>query len=40
MGQVVAPIHEYEIGKMFIRYSYDMICDLSEFQQISIHGEL
>jgi len=40
MGDKVPPFESYEIGKMFIRYSYDMICDLKEFEQISTAGEL
>ncbi len=40
MGQQVPPYDHYDIGKMFIRYSYDMICDLSEFQKLSTIGEL
>jgi carbamoyl-phosphate synthase large subunit len=31
---------EYDVGKMFIRYSHDMIVDMNEFEQISIIGEL
>jgi carbamoyl-phosphate synthase large subunit len=40
LGQTVEPFGSYEIGKMFIRYSYDMIVDLKEFEQISTIGEL
>ncbi len=40
MGENVPPFEKYEVGKMFIRYSYDMICDLKEFEQISTVGEL
>jgi len=40
MGNSVAPFKEYEVGKMFIRYSYDMIVDMSEFEKISTKGEL
>ena len=40
MGEQVPPFEEYEIGKMFIRYSYDMIVNLQEFEQISTIGEL
>lgn len=40
LGRVVKPFTEYEVGKMFIRYSYDMICDLKEFEQFSTRGEL
>lgn len=40
IGVKVPPFTSYEVGKMFIRYSWDMIVDRSEFEQISIHGEL
>ena len=33
-------IQVYDIGKMFIRYSYDFIVDMKEFEQISTIGEL
>ncbi|RPI17480.1 MAG: ATP-grasp domain-containing protein [Ignavibacteriae bacterium] len=31
---------KYDIGKLFIRYSYDLICKLEEFEQLSLYGEL
>jgi carbamoyl-phosphate synthase large subunit len=31
---------EYEVGKMFVRYSWDLITDISEFHQLSTTGEL
>lgn len=40
LGKEVKPYKEYEAGKMFVRYSYDMIVDKSEFEKISINGEL
>lgn len=40
MGQKVEPFTEYEIGKIFIRYSWDLITDVSEFQKMSANGEL
>tara|TARA_R110002050_G_scaffold33007_2_gene84465 strand:+ start:52726 stop:53775 length:1050 start_codon:yes stop_codon:yes gene_type:complete len=40
MGKKVKPFTSYEVGKMFIRYSHDMIVDMSEFEQISTIGEL
>jgi carbamoyl-phosphate synthase large subunit len=40
MGQKVEPYSEYEVGKMFIRYAWDLITDVSEFQKISGTGEL
>ena len=40
MGEVVAPFDEYQVGKMFIRYAWDHITDVSEFQQLSAFGEL
>lgn len=40
LGQEVKPFTNYQVGKMFIRYSYDMICDISEFERLSTLGEL
>lgn len=40
LGKTVQPFETYEVGKLFIRYSYDLIVDRSEFEQISINGEL
>ena len=40
LGMDVEPFTEYEVGKMFIRYSYDMITDLDEFEKLSTQGEL
>lgn len=40
LGLKVEPYATYAIGKMFIRYAWDMIVDISEFQQISTTGEL
>ena len=40
MGEDVKPFTEYAKGRMFIRYSWDMIVDLDEFQAISTLGEL
>lgn len=40
MNKDVKPFNTYEVGKMFIRYSYDMIVDMEEFEQISTKGEL
>ncbi|MDB5225937.1 MAG: biotin carboxylase [Bacteroidota bacterium] len=39
-GNKVVPFETYDVGKMFIRYSYDMIVNLSEFEQISTIGEI
>jgi carbamoyl-phosphate synthase large subunit len=40
MGEKVKPFDSYTVGKMFVRYSWDMIVDREEFEQISIYGEL
>lgn len=40
LGEKVEPYTEYAVGKMFIRYAWDMIVDIEEFQQISTAGEL
>ncbi|MCB9284807.1 MAG: ATP-grasp domain-containing protein [Lewinellaceae bacterium] len=39
MGEKVAPFKKYEVGKLFIRYSYDMICNLADFEKMAIDGE-
>jgi len=39
-GESAEPLTEYTAGKMFIRYAWDHITDISEFQQISAMGEL
>ena len=40
LGEKVEPYASYDVGKLFIRYSYDMIVDLKEFEKISTLGEL
>ena len=40
MGWPTEPYTHYEVGKMFVRYAWDMIVDLHEFEQISTNGEL
>lgn len=40
LGMEVKPYTEYETGKMFIRYSHDLITDVREFEKLSTLGEL
>lgn len=40
MGEKVKPFKDYDSGKMFVRYSFDMIVGLDEFEKISTAGEL
>lgn len=40
LGKEVKPYETYEVGKMFIRYSFDMIGDISQFEKLSMTGEL
>ena len=40
LGKKVVPFTDYTVGKMFIRYAWDMIVDREEFEKISIYGEL
>lgn len=40
LGEEVTPYDNYERGKMFIRYSFDQIVELKEFEKISTLGEL
>ncbi|GAB4325956.1 MAG: ATP-grasp domain-containing protein [Bacteroidales bacterium] len=39
-GEKVEPYKSYDIGKMFIRFAWDMIVDVEEFHTISTLGEL
>ncbi|MDP3181118.1 MAG: ATP-grasp domain-containing protein, partial [Bacteroidota bacterium] len=40
LGQEVAPMETYKSGKMFVRYSYDIIVDLEKFETIAMNGEI
>jgi carbamoyl-phosphate synthase large subunit len=40
MGEKVEPFKDYTVGKMFVRYAWDMIVDIAEFHAISSNGEL
>ncbi|MGI4020636.1 MAG: ATP-grasp domain-containing protein [Janthinobacterium lividum] len=40
MGEEIQPYKAYAAGKMFIRYSWDEIVDISQFQQFAAFGEI
>jgi len=40
LGMDVKPFTRYDVGKMFVRYSYDMIVDLEQFSKLTTTGEL
>jgi len=40
LGEEVKPYTSYEVGIMFVRYSYDLITNLQEFEKLSTLGEL
>jgi carbamoyl-phosphate synthase large subunit len=40
LGEEVEPFTRYDSGKMFIRYSYDMVVDIAAFEKISTTGEM
>jgi len=40
LEEKVEPFHAFKAGKMFIRYSYDLIGDISLFESITVKGEL
>lgn len=40
IGKKVAAYEAYQVGKMFIRYSWDLLGDIQEFEQLSIYGEI
>ncbi|MGD1846670.1 MAG: ATP-grasp domain-containing protein [Salibacteraceae bacterium] len=39
LGKTPQSEADYAVGKMFIRYSYDLICDRSEFETLAALGE-
>ncbi|MCF8303640.1 MAG: ATP-grasp domain-containing protein [Bacteroidales bacterium] len=40
MGKEVKPYEDYKVGRIFIRYSWDMVIDREQFEQFSIKGVL
>ncbi len=40
LGDTVKPMKKYKVGKLFLRYAWDLIIDVEQFQQISAFGEL
>ncbi|GET20252.1 ATP-grasp domain-containing protein [Prolixibacter denitrificans] len=40
LDEKLEPFHAFKSGKMFIRYSYDLIGDISLFESITVKGEL
>jgi carbamoyl-phosphate synthase large subunit len=38
-GLPVAPVPEYEAGKLFIRYTYELVTDMATFQKLVTKGE-
>lgn len=40
LGEKVQPFETYAVGKLFIRYSWDLIVDVAKFQQFSAFGSL
>ena len=40
MGIEQKPLTDYKTGVMFIRYSYDMICDIRKYELLSTNNEL
>ncbi len=40
VGEKVQPAFEYEIGKMFVRCSIDLISDIKTYEKLAVYGEL
>ena len=40
IGKEVKPFTSYEAGKIFIRYAWELITDIKEFEKINTLGEL
>jgi len=39
-GLPVAPVPDYEAGKLFIRYTYELVTDMAAFQKLVTRGEV
>jgi carbamoyl-phosphate synthase large subunit len=40
LGENVQPFATYEVGKIFVRYSWDLITTMSQFEKLAVAGEL
>jgi carbamoyl-phosphate synthase large subunit len=40
IGMPVKPMNQYKVGKMFIRYSWDLLGDIQDFEHLSVFGEI
>jgi carbamoyl-phosphate synthase large subunit len=40
LGEEVKPFTEYKTGVLFVRYSFDLITDIKEFEKLSMQGLL
>ena len=40
INEEVKAFTNYEVGKMFVRYSYDIITDINKFQLLATTGEI
>lgn len=38
-GEQVEPLPRYEVGKIFVRYSWDLLTDMRQFEKIAVTGE-
>ncbi len=40
LGEEVKPFESYDVGKLFVRFSFDQIVDIKDYEKISTLGEL
>ena len=40
LGKEVCPVENYQVGKLFIRCSWDMIVDYADYGSLAVNGEL
>ena len=40
LGEIIEPYTTYDVGKLFIRYAWDMIIDVEKYQQFTAFGVL
>ncbi|OGH00472.1 MAG: carboxylate--amine ligase [Candidatus Lambdaproteobacteria bacterium RIFOXYD1_FULL_56_27] len=38
LGLEIEPVKDYEAGKLFLRYTYEMITDMTHFKNLTLHG--
>jgi carbamoyl-phosphate synthase large subunit len=40
IGEGAPPLEPYRVGTLFLRHSYEQICDLNDYAELTTHGQL